>query len=162
MLKLYEIANQYQSLLTLDDPDLPAEAIADTPEGLTGDLQEKALNVAAWFENLQIEADAMREAEKRMATRRKALEAKIESGREYLKRNMEACGITEIKSPEMRLRIKTNPPSVCVDDAGAVPALFLRTKTVEELDRVMIKEWFAQGLTVPVCRLESKTRLEIK
>lgn len=162
MLKLYEIANQYQSLLTLDDPDLPAEAIADTLEGLGGELKEKALNVAAWFENLQVEADAMREAEKRIATRRMALEDKIDSGREYLKRNMEACGIMEIKSPEMRLKIKTNPSSVCIDDIDAVPVLYLNKKTEYVPDKKMIKEALTQGVPVPGCRLESKTRLEIK
>lgn len=164
MLKLYEIADQYRSLLELDDPDIPAEAIADTLEGLQGDLEMKARNVAAFFRNLEAEVEAMRSAEKRIADRRKVIERKIEAGREYLKTNMERAGITKITAPEFVLSIKKNPPSVEVVDEAGVPEMFWHVEVVEtrDLDKKMIADALKGGIDVPGCRLLQKTRLEVK
>lgn len=38
-MKLYQIADQYlEALQVLDDPDLPAQAVADTLEALQGEV----------------------------------------------------------------------------------------------------------------------------
>lgn len=115
-LALYQLTDQYRhALAVLDDSDLSAEIVADTLEGLTGDIEVKATNVAAFQLNLAAESNAIKEAIDRMSARRKVLESRIESLRDYLKSNMERCGITEIKSPEFVLKIKNNPPTVLID-----------------------------------------------
>jgi len=160
-MKLYEVATQYRSALAaLEDTDIPAEAIADTLEALQGDLEVKAMSVAAYFENLTAEVAAMKSAEKRIADRRKALESKIDRGREYLKSNMEACGITEIKGPELLLRIRKNPPSVFIDNESELPEACFRIK--REPDKTKIKAMLDSGEIINGARLEQSTRLEVK
>ena len=54
----------------LADLDLPPEAVADTLEGMSGDLELKAQNVAMFVRNLEATAAAIKEAEARMSEQR--------------------------------------------------------------------------------------------
>jgi hypothetical protein len=113
-LRLYEIADNY--LRALEDlaefEDLPAQAIADTLEGLQGDFEHKAISVAAYIRTMEAEATAIAEARKSMERRQQSLERHAERLREYLKEQMERTGMPKIKNCYLTLSIQTNPPSV--------------------------------------------------
>jgi hypothetical protein len=64
-MKLYQLADQYRNALKLlADPDLPAEAVTQTLEGLAGELGAKAWNVAAAVLQMEGEAELIRRAAK--------------------------------------------------------------------------------------------------
>ena len=111
-LTLYDIAGQYQKLLTLDDMDLPEKAVKDTLEGLQGELEMKAISVAAYFQNLDCFAQQIKAAEDRMAAKRKAVEKRIKSIKDYLKANMEATAIKKIQCPEYTISVVNSQASV--------------------------------------------------
>ena len=162
-MKLYEISNEYNHALTaLSDSDFDAQTISDTLEGLKGELEIKAKNVAAFISNRKAEINAVKDASKRLADRAKAEQKHLDSMIEYLKFNMEQSGITEIRSPELLLKIKTNPPSVIIDDNDAVSDLFKTEKTVVSIDKAAIKKEIQAGGAVEGAHIEQKTRLEIK
>ena len=72
---LYKLADEYLAIAQLlADHDLPEEVIADTLEGASGDLEEKAWNVAALIQQSEGEAAMIKDAEQRMSQRRKSLE----------------------------------------------------------------------------------------
>ena len=84
-LTLYQIADQYLvDIQKLQDMELDEQTLADTLEGLSGDLEVKATNVAMFVLNLENAADSIKAAEKAMAERRKALEARADRIRQYL------------------------------------------------------------------------------
>ncbi len=119
---LYEIRREYlQALDALTDPDqdIPMEAVADTLEGIEGQLQEKATNVAMFMRNLESAAEAIKAAEQQMARRRRAIENRAQSLRDYIKHNMEASGINRIESPWFVLAVQRNPASVDIADEAA-------------------------------------------
>lgn len=160
---LYEIRNDYlEALEVLSDPelDLPAEAITDTLEGLEGQLQEKATNVAAFMRNLEATAAAIKEAEATMARRRKAIENRAAGLRDYLKLNMEASGISRIESPWFELSIRKNPPAVQVPDESLLPDEFKQEVVSVKIDRTALKAALKAG-DVPGAQLVSGTRLAI-
>ena len=77
---LYELAGEYRAAAEqLADLDLPPEVVADTLEGLAGDLEQKATNVALFARNLEATAAAIKQAEADMAARRKAIENRAAS-----------------------------------------------------------------------------------
>lgn len=161
---LYEIRGDYlEALEALTDPelDLPEEAIADTLEGLEGQLQEKAVNVAAFLRHLEATAEAIKDAEARMAKRRRAIEHRAAGLRDYLKLNMEATGIRRIESPWFDLAIHTNPPAVEIDDEEAVPAEFKHEVITIRIDRSALKAALKER-AVPGARLTAGTRLAIR
>src|SRR3954463_15677584 len=93
-LALYQLADLYlQDLQKLADLDLDERTVQDTLDGLSGELEVKATNVAAFARNLEASAEAIKNAEEKMANRRRAIERRAESLRSYLKANMERVGI---------------------------------------------------------------------
>lgn len=162
-ISLYHIADRYQQALReLADMDLPAECVADTLEGIEGEIQEKSRNVAAFFQNLEAEARAMKEAEDRIRARRQAIENKVVRMKDYLKNNMEHCGITEISCPEFTVRVRQNPGRVVVDDEDKIPDEFVRIKLTREIDKRALGDAIKGGLDTDAAHLVRGTRLEVR
>jgi hypothetical protein len=159
-MKLYELATQYKDFFDNLD-DLPEEAIQDTLEGLTGEIQVKGQNVAAYFQNVEADIEAMKEAEKRIAARRKPMENKVKWLKEYLKLNMERCEITEISCPEFTVKIKKNPPKLVIDNEAALPSKYSSEKVTIVIDNAQIKKDLKTE-TVEGAHLEQGTRLDVK
>lgn len=162
-LALYQIADQYQEALSvLLDADLPAEAIADTLEGLQGALEEKATNVAAFVRNLEASAEAIRAAEKQMAERRQMIERRAARVRQYLLDNMQRCQMPRIESPWFVLAVRQNPVAVVIDDPAELPPELMVEKVTHSPDKKAIKARIEAGETIPGAHLVAGQRLEIK
>ena len=114
---LYALAEEYRAAAeALADLDMPPEVVSDTLDGLSGQLQHKASNVAMVVRNLEATAEAIEAAEKTMRERRKAIEARADWLRSYLLDNMQRTGIQRIDSPWLALVVRDNPAAVVVDD----------------------------------------------
>lgn len=164
-LSLYELsANYLQALDFLTDPemDLPVEAVNDTLEALGGELEDKAINVAKFLRNMEATADAIKTAEADMAKRRKALENRVQWLKNYIKGNMEICGISNIECPYFKLSIQKNPAVVNILDESAIPAQFKEEITSWKIDKIAIKDAIKSGSIVPGTELINGTRLAVK
>lgn len=162
-MKLYEISEQYQNaLIELEDSGLPEEVISDTLEALAGDLEVKAKNVAAFIKNREAEIEAVKAASKKLQDRAKAEQARLDKMIDYLKYNMEASGITEIRSPELILKIKKNPPSVVIDNQEALSKEYMVEKITYAPDKKAIKKAIEDGLDISGARIVHGTRLSIE
>lgn len=163
---LYELAGEYhQAAVALSDMDLDEQTIKDTLEGLSGDLEKKATNVAFFVRNLESTGEQIKLAEKQMADRRKAIENRAERIREYLKTSMEFAGISEISCPHFKLAIRKNPPSVVIDAESQIPSDYMTQPVAPPPapDKKLIAQAIKDGFTVPGAHLDtSKTRLDIK
>ena len=147
MSALYELTNQHQSALAaLSDSDLPADVIADTLEGLEGEVTLKCESVAMWRENQLIIAKAKKEAAKKLVAQANAIEAKAASLMEYLDFNMRKSGINEIACEYFTLAYRKNPPSLNVLDAGKIPNEYIVVKTTESVDKSALKRAMQNGL----------------
>lgn len=164
MTALYELATSYRAMADkLNDLDLPPEVIADTLEAESGDLMEKGTNVAKMFRNLESMAEQIKVEEERLAARRKAIENRAASLKQYLHSNMEKAGISKIESPWFVISIKQNPESVAVEDEDSIPRDFFKEiPATFKLDKVLVKTALKDGYNVPGCHLQRGTRLEIK
>ena len=162
---LYILAGDYLAASEkLADLDLDAQTIADTLEGLSGELEVKATNVAMFVRNLEASADAIKAAEGEMAKRRKSIEARADAVKAYLKENMERTGISKIESPYLALNIRKNPAAVVIDAESQIPDEFWREPPppAKTLDKKAISEAIKAGKEVPGAHLQAGTRLEIK
>lgn len=159
-MKLYEIAEIHNNALMsmADMEDLPEEVIDDTLQSLEGEFKDKALAVAAFFLNSDADIAAMKEAEKRIAERRKSLESKSASLKDYLLKNMQRTGITKIECPEFKISIRNNPDSVQIVDEFEIPKEFITIVETVKIDKVAIKK--AGGC--PGAEIVKKQSLSIK
>ena len=122
---LYRLADEYLAIAkALADQELPDEVINDTLEGASGDLENKAWNIAALILQFEGEASVIKDAEQRMSTRRKTIERRINWLREYLLLQQIRTGINEVSSPEFVVKVRDNPPKVILDDEDAIPRAY--------------------------------------
>ncbi|CAK0776805.1 Virus Gp157 [Gammaproteobacteria bacterium] len=164
-MKLYEIAAAYQQaldFLTNPEVDIPPEAVNDTIEALEGDFDQKAVNIAAFARQMEIEAEAIKAAEDAMDKRRRALENRAKWLREYVKYGMESIGRKKVTSAWFVLSIQKNPASLDVFDGDMIPAEYLHEVTEVRMDRAAIKNALAAGLNIPGAKLIQGTRLVIR
>jgi len=136
-IKLYEIKNEY--LEALDHlnclNNISNEIVSDSLAAINQSLEEKVKNIAGYIKNLEAEAIAMKQYEDNMNKKRKAIENKIQSIKNYIKENMIACGITKIDSPELNILIKRCKSSPLIIDESKIPKEFYKIKTEEVLDK---------------------------
>lgn len=163
-MKLYELTEEYQTVLdALEDAGADQQTIEDTLAIYKDDLLDKGRNVAAYFQNLDADIKAMKDAENRIAARRKALESKSESLKDYLRFNMERSGITEISCPEFVVKLG-KPSKVCeIFDEAKVPGKYKVRKVTISIDKNTIKKAINSGENIEGARIvDGKSRLTIK
>jgi hypothetical protein len=165
--RLYELVGQYRSLEALESSDdLPPELIRDTLEGLQGQLQEKATNVALFVRNLESVADAIDDAAETMRLRGARLRKRAQSLQDYLLFNMQSAGITKVESPFFTLTVKKNQATVVIDNEKLIPAEYMRAPQpapppLPVPDKPAIAKAIKDGVEVPGAHSEQRERLEI-
>jgi hypothetical protein len=164
-LSLYEIASEYRKITEiLMDSGCDEQALIDTLEGEQWDLQCKAQNYGFVIRNLQATAASIRDAEKQMSDRRKAIEKRAEILLERLKTGLEIAGVSKIECPHFALTIKKNPAAVEVFEPSLIPQSFMRTPEPPppSPDKAAIKAALQSGADVPGAHMVQGTRLDIK
>lgn len=161
---LYEIADQYLQVLDKIENAENDNSVNNLLDSIGTDLKEKATNVAMYIRNLEANAASIKEAEKQMADRRKAMEAKADRIKEYLLENMQRTGITKIECPYFKIAVRDNPESLVVDIAAQIPDEYFNQPPPPEpvLDKVRLKKDLQLGVIVDGCKLVRKQRVEIK
>jgi len=163
-MKLYKIAEKFNDILELINED--GELNQDTVQALDdieSEFEEKAIAVASYVKSLEAEQEAIQQAINSMRARQDSLSTKSEQLREYLQFNLQRLSINEISSsPYFKIKIKQCPESIDVFDETAIPAEFVREKTVTSIDKIKIKEAIKDGIDVPGASIQRKLKLEIK
>lgn len=162
---LYTLAEEYRDAAErMADLDLPPEVIADTLEGLAGDLTTKATNVAMFVRSMESLADQIKAAEEQMAERRKAIERRADHVRQYLMSNMLRAGIGKIECPYFVIAVRDNPPSVVVDAEPEIPGEYMvqPPAPTAQPDKKAIAAAFKAGGSVPGAHMERTQRIDIK
>lgn len=163
MTALYLLAGEYkQAAEQLANLDLPPEVVRDTLEGLSGDLEHKAQNVAMMVRSLEADAAAVKQWAKDAADRAKAIEARADSMRDYLASNLAACGIEKIEGPGVRITWRKSS-AVVVDEPGLIPAEFMRSPEPPPPapDKKAIADAIKAGKEVPGAHVEQRRNLQI-
>lgn len=165
MTALYQLSREFLAAMEkltelAESGEIRQEVVTDTLEGLQGELEHKALNVAKYILSLEAEAEAMKAAEKRMADRRKAVESRADSLREYLTGQLIATGITP-KDSEVALSFRKSE-AVVIDDEALIPQS-LKKHIPEQWtpDKTAIKAALKEG-EIPGAYIEKRQNLQIK
>lgn len=164
MTALFIIANEYREAAEkLSNLDLDAQTIADTLDGLAGELEVKAQNVAMFVRNLETTAEAIKAHETAQAERRKAIEKRAESLRDYLQHCMEACGVEKIEGPGIAIGFRKSS-AVVISEPGLIPTEYMRQPEPPPStpDKAAISAAIKSGKEVPGAHIESRKNLQIK
>ena len=146
MSSLYDIQGRYRAIQELlSESDLDPQLLADTMEGIEGELEVKCQNYAMVIKNLEGDIEALDNEIRRLTSRKKTLENNIKRMKEALRDAMIATGKTKFKTELFSFSVQNNPASVVLDteDLDTLPNEFIRIK--KEPDKTAIKEALLKG-----------------
>lgn len=166
---LRDLTTEYQALMDMlnqENPDL--QAVADTLEGLAGEIEEKADNVATMVKEYTYLSEALKNEADNLTQRAKAARSRAEWLVQYLQTSMEALGKTKLETPRNKLTIKKTPAAVRFADENAFLAWatldheeYIRQKA-PEIDKTAVKNALKDGKELPGVTLEQGQKLYIK
>jgi len=165
MSTLYTIAAQYQQDLALmADLDLDDQTIADTLEGMQGELQDKLRAVIAWGLDQSVLAEGTKQAAKRMADLAAAREKRAQAMFDYARNAMQATGLGEVVSDEFSAKLAKKPPSVLISDGAVIPAKYMRQAPMPDPvpDKKALADAMKAGEVFDGVALQAGYRLAIK
>ncbi len=164
MTSLYKLTKQQLELKELlDSEDIPANALDDTFQALSGEFNEKAVSVVHVIHNMDSDIDAVDVEIKRLTAMKTALKNKKENIREYLQTNMEATGITKIECPLFKISLAKGREIAVIDNEGMLPDDLVDVSVVTKPNKAEILKLLKAGNEVPGARIErSNNSLRIK
>ena len=138
--------------------------IADTFEGIEGELEIKAENYAKVMKNLEGDIAALKAEEERLAKKRKAIENNIKRMKGTLQEAMELTGKTKFKTDLFSFGIQKNPAAVVMDAQYIenIPEEYLIPQE-PKIDRQKLKDDLKAGKDLSgICHLEQSESLRIR
>ena len=198
MSKLYELSTDFQNLFDMFEeinnwsPDTDADGQPidsegnvienptaykvqmlngwfDTLEGIEGEFEMKAENIAAFIKSLKAQSDILKNEETALKKRRDTKDRQIESLKTYLLNQMKAIGRKKIDMPKAVISIRNNAPSLVVDDELELinwaeendMDSFLNYQ-LPKIKKTEVKKACKDNMNIPYVHMESKESLTIK
>lgn len=135
----------------------------DTLEAVIGQFEVKAQSVIAYIKNQEITEKMLEEHIGRMTGKLKAAKARNQSLKDYLARNMQAAGITEIKADDGTFKASfRKSEAVVILDEAQIPAEFMREAVKTEPDKTAIRKAIESGRQVAGVKIEGRKNLQIR
>jgi len=152
MVSLYKLTDQVQGLARLMEADfIDEDTLADTLDGLDGELAQKTENILAYIQNEDGDVKALDAEIKRLKGRKQVIQNRQDRLKDYLRDNMIRLEMTNIKCPLFSITLRKAPPVCVIDDLEQVPNIYINTTVTP--DKTLIKAALKRGDEVAGCRL---------
>ena len=165
MSTLYELTNDFMMLLEMaEDPDTDPEALQDTMEALSMDIEDKADGYAKVIRQLEANVAACKAEILRLKTVATVMENNIKRMKGNLQDSMELTGKRKFKTPLFSFGIQKNPPSLVLDELNTnnIPGEYLIPQE-PKVDTAKMKADLKNGFDLTgIAHLESGYSLRIK
>lgn len=159
MATLYELTGQFRELLELiEQGEIDAELLADTLEGLEGEVEIKADGYAKVIKELEGNIATIKAEINRLSGKKSSLESSIKRLKESLETSMRATNKTKFKTDLFSFNIQKNPARLVI--TGDVPSEYLIPQE-PKVDNKTIKELLKQQ-ELPFTHLEQGESLRIR
>lgn len=158
-MKLYEITTELERLCDTDE-DFDDNALAL----LSKELEKKTDSIGALIRTINSDVEAIKAEEKRLSEKRKALENREKSIKDYVLFQMQEHNLDEFRGGIFKISRQQSPPKLVID----VPAVDLPPRFVTvipstvEANKDAIKEALKRGEEVKGCHLQSGEHLRIR
>lgn len=123
-MKLYEITDIYLNLENIDDDIDITAALAE----VDGELEDKLENIAKLIRNLEAEAKAYEDEEKRLKAQKQAAKNRIESLKRYVKGSLETIGKDKVEAGIFKWSLQNGPGRVEITDEAKIPEEYFVTE----------------------------------
>lgn len=140
MTSLYAMTEQMRELASMLDSDDEGlvQAIQDTMQGVKGEIEAKAEAIVMLSRNMTGDISALDVEIDRLTELKRVREIGLKKLTDYLKRNLEAAGITSIDNPLFKITLVAGVEKCIIDDEKAVPDDYVTVKTSITPDKRLI------------------------
>lgn len=167
-MRLYELASDYRELMDkLESGELPEELLADTLEGIRGELVEKADSIACMLKALEADIFAIKAEEDKLSERRKSKERTYDRIREYLSDMLLHAGVVRVETARNQIGFRKSE-AVAIDHE----AEFIRWAEENRddllnykepvINKTAVKKAILAGETIAGVRMETRQNLIIR
>lgn len=156
-MKLYELTEMYQNLMDLDMED---EDLHIALSNIDDEIEVKADNIAKLLRDFDKEINGIKDEEKRLYNRRKALENRQKDIKEYLQSSMIALNKRKFKTKLFSFNIQKNAPSLKIIDETKIPEDYFKIE--KKLLKSDVKEAVKNGLLTGAVELVQSESLRIR
>lgn len=151
---LYQMAGVYVELQRAAEE---GEDVTEQLSALAGRIEDKAAALVRIERDLQLDADKLGEEVRRLTARKRAVEANRDRLRDYLRSNMDVCGIHRVKAAAFTITLGAESERVEVVDEALVPETYVRIK--REVDkRAVLDAYRTTGEVVAGCNIVAGQR----
>lgn len=168
-MKLYELTEQYASLLELaEDGDIPEDVFEDTLEALSGEIDDKIDGVCGVIKNLSADADALIAEATKLGERAKAKAKRCERLEGYLSDMLQKLGRTNFENSRHVVKFNKGERLVFTDEAAVIEYLsehypdLVKVKTEAKPDKTGIKKMIKDGTEIPFAVTEVTMSISVK
>lgn len=157
---LYELTDQYIQLLDFaSDPDTDPEVLADTLEGITGEIEDKAEGYIRVIKELEARQDKYKKEIERLQGQAKVFDNSIKRIKENLLQAMDTMNMPKISTEHFRVSVSKNgglQPMFVEPDITKIPEQYIVLKA--EANTKAIREALTAGEELPFAHLEERGR----
>lgn len=154
---LYDISQRYQNLweLCLDD-NVDLDTLENALQSVEGELEDKVSNGIGLIQDLKYRADALGEESKRLATRKKALDNKIDYLKNYYLDHLQKMGKSKVLTNRGTMSIAKagGKRPLKIDDEDLIPIDF--KFTVFQIDKDALRQALELGESVKGAHLDER------
>lgn len=160
---LYELTQQYKDLLAMaEEGDLDEQTLADTFEGLDGEIEDKAEGYAKVIADIKASVEGLKKEIDRLTKMKDSLEGNIDRMKKVLEMAMIATGKRKFRTKLFSFWIQKNTPSLKVDVVDdAVPAKY-HIPQPDKIDREAIKKDLKNGANIEWAHIEQSESIRIR
>jgi hypothetical protein len=168
MAKLYEISGQYADLQKIadsveeEDADMLA-AITNSLGDITESFNEKAEALMHVVRNMEAETGPIEKEIARLQDRKKAINNRQDSLRDYLRDNMERTGVKKISCPLFTITCGAGREVSIINNEALIPDDYMAVTTSIKPDKSALTKALKSGAEIPGASLErTKSSIRIK
>lgn len=160
---LYDLTKEYAALLAMaEEEELDEQTLADTFEGLEGEIEDKADGYAKVIADLRMQGDGLQKEIDRLTKMKKSLEGNIDRMKKTLEIAMITTGKRKFRTDLFSFWIQKNTPSLKLDiEDDAVPAKY-HIPQPDKIDREAIKKDLKNGADIDWAHMEQSESIRIR
>lgn len=159
-----QIQEEISAMLSIPDEDLTDEQRAAMDAYLNELAGQEADKVDAFGQFLRLEtarAKALSEESQRLASKARTSKGRLSWLKSRYLDTMQAVGLRKVSGNVYTLSVR-NADAVEIDDAWALPDLYVRRKEIVEPDKAVLRESLKAGIDVPGARLVKTQSLQVR
>lgn len=160
---LFEIDGKIRSMLDglfeIDEDGCISDADVEALEAMQEERKAKLENIALYYKELKVEAEALDAEAKKLAARAKAVSKRAEFFKNYISSSMISNGDRELKTNRCAITFRRSE-KVIVDE-NIIPKAYLVKHIEFSPDKKMIKELLKGGKKIRGAHIEESQNIQI-